>query len=435
MELDLFRNYLDELRDFVTFHWGDGNQIGRTLLSHPHLNGAPTEVLLKSESSRDLRKYGVFFTSPDIAKKLISSGERFPASNTASFIDPTCGIGDLLIAAAHRLGPQKDIISTLEQWGKHLYGMDLFPEFILATKLRLVLLAMSYGLPCENQIKSSSELISYFSGIRQGDIYKVDIPLTEYIVLNPPFSSQTTPTNCKWSSGYISHAALILEKCLFASPPGVTVQAILPDVLRAGSRYHQWRLHVEDLAEIQAIEIVGKFAKDVDVQVFIGRFVVSNKRKRVLKGKWWINSDQNDLLTIGDKFIVRVGTLVPHRHKPVGPASPYMTLHDLQPWSSVKKTKVRRQFSGTRFMPPFVVVRRNSKAEEPIRAIGAVVEGIEPIAVENHLIVLLPRDGKVETCHELLVNLKKEETSVWLDNRIRCRHLTTSAVKELLWLE
>lgn len=433
MEFELFHNYLDELCDFVKYHWSGGNQLGRLLVSHPHLNGASADVLLKSESSSELRKHGVFFTSPDLAKTLIGSGVTIPAASTASFLDPTCGTGDLLISVARQLGPQKDIISTLELWGKHLYGIDLFPEFVLATKLRLVLLAMSYGLSCENQFLSLSELVSYFSGIRQGNIYKVDIPITENIVLNPPFSSRTAPSKCKWSSGYVSHAALILEKCLVESPPGVTIQAILPDVLRSGSRYHHWRLRVEDLAEIQAIDIVGKFARDVDVQVFIGRFVICDKRERLLKGKWWANSDQNSLQTIGDKFDVRVGTLVPHRHKPIGPVSHYITVHDLKPWSSIKRTKVRKRFSGTRYMPPFVIVRRNSKAGEPIRAIGAVVEGIEPIAVENHLIVLIPQDGKVETCYELLVNLKKKQTSVWLDKRIRCRHLTTSSLKDLPW--
>jgi len=39
----------------------------------------------------------------------------------------------------------------------------------------------------------------------------------------------------------------------------------------------------------------------------------------------------------------------------------------------------------------------------------------------------------VKACRELLRSLKDERTTHWLDERIRCRHLTVAALDELPW--
>jgi hypothetical protein len=85
MELSLFRDYLDELSDYVAHHWSVGNQIGQSLLSHPHLNGAAADVLLKSVPYRELRKYGIFFTSSDLAINLLKSVEINSSPSTAAY--------------------------------------------------------------------------------------------------------------------------------------------------------------------------------------------------------------------------------------------------------------------------------------------------------------------------------------------------------------
>jgi hypothetical protein len=53
--------------------------------------------------------------------------------------------------------------------------------------------------------------------------------------------------------------------------------------------------------------------------------------------------------------------------------------------------------------------------------------------VENHLIVLRPKDGTIGACREVLGILKDERTTRWLNERIRCRHLTVAALDELPW--
>jgi hypothetical protein len=70
-----------------------------------------------------------------------------------------------------------------------------------------------------------------------------------------------------------------------------------------------------------------------------------------------------------------------------------------------------------------------------VRCIGTLVTGKRPIAVENHLLVALPRDKKVGTCKELLQVLKQDSTSNWMNERIRCRHLTMGSVGDLPWPE
>ena len=92
-----------------------------------------------------------------------------------------------------------------------------------------------------------------------------------------------------------------------------------------------------------------------------------------------------------------------------------------------------RKYTGRTFQPPFVVVRRTSRPDDKFRAVATVIVGHELVAVENHLMVLLPKDNKLSSCKKLLSVLKSEETNKWLNERIRCRHLTVNALKNVPW--
>jgi hypothetical protein len=46
---------------------------------------------------------------------------------------------------------------------------------------------------------------------------------------------------------------------------------------------------------------------------------------------------------------------------------------------------------------------------------------------------LIPHDLSLESCKELILRLRSMETDEWLNERIRCRHLTVSALNELPW--
>jgi hypothetical protein len=60
--------------------------------------------------------------------------------------------------------------------------------------------------------------------------------------------------------------------------------------------------------------------------------------------------------------------------------------------------------------------------------------GDEAVAVENHLLVALPRGGSVQICEALLAVLRMADTNDQLNELMRCRHLTTGAIKALRWI-
>lgn len=66
-----------------------------------------------------------------------------------------------------------------------------------------------------------------------------------------------------------------------------------------------------------------------------------------------------------------------------------------------------------------------------MRVLATLVALDGPVAVENHLIVLKPKDGRYSTCRWLLKALKSPAVTEWLDIRIRCRHLTVGALGEV----
>ena len=101
----------------------------------------------------------------------------------------------------------------------------------------------------------------------------------------------------------------------------------------------------------------------------------------------------------------------------------------------MNRIQQRIRFKGTTYKPPFVAIRRTSKADYQFRCIGTVVTGSELIAVENHLLIATPHDKTVSTCQKLLRVLQQESTSRWMNERIRCRHLTVGVVNDLPWPE
>src|SRR5260370_36345176 len=242
------------------------------------------------------------------------------------------------------------------------------------------------------------------------------------------------PNTCKWNAGLVTEAALFLEKCVKNALPGAKIVAILPDVLRTGSRYVRWRECIEKYAKIEEVKLAGCFDASTDVDTFVCKLLVSNNAS---KGglDWWISNPVLDRSTrkVDDYFEVRVGPVVPYRDPLDGPSYPYIHAHRLPTWQSIEANSEFRNFSGTTFVPPFVVVRRTSRPSDRYRAVGTIIVGEHPVAVENHLIVLKPRSNTLDECVELLDVLRCTKTNDWLNERIRCRHLTVTALRELPW--
>jgi len=392
--------------------------------THAALNGQATAELRKVIALKTRRHYGAFFTGSKLAKKFISHCPAFPAK--AIVHDPSVGGGDLLLAAASRLPKEKTLDKTLRRWGKMLTGTDLHPEFIRAAKIRLVLMARSrHGLKARGVMSPTK----YFPGIRVADGLAQHKAFSEatHLFLNPPFGVVEAPADCKWAGGKITEAAFFVVAALERAQPGTQLLAILPDVLRSGSFTAHWRQRVEELAEVQLVKPYGIFDESADIDVFLLRV---ERREGQPNGKpfRWTKSSTRKAKTVAHCFDVHVGRVVPHRDPKKGAWHPYIHARNVPTWEIVHEIETSRRYLGKVYKPPFVVIRRTSRPGHPYRAAATVIAGKKSVAVENHLIVCEPKAKTLKMCKKLMTKLQTQVVNQFLDDRIRCRHLTVGAV-------
>jgi len=401
------------------------------LLITAALDGQPGERLRQLVALPARRSAGAFFTGQAMAERALAP-YLSTLSDRSVVYDPACGVADLLMACARRLPLEHDLATTIASWGRQLRGLDIHPEFIRAAKARLVLLAITRGVPTGGRPLPPLDWI--FPDLKAANAFEEPTTVSaSHIVLNPPYCRVPAPADYAWGTGKVSQAALFVDRCLSGATAGTRIVAILPDVLRTGSLYSRWRAAVEARARIESVEVVGAFDAWADVDVFILRMIAgtSAPARSIV---WWKAADCVTDECVGDRFDVHVGPVVPHRHKHLGPWYPYVYARLLSPWETFDADEEkRRRFRGRTFVPPFVAVRRTSAPNDKSRARAAIVVGQNPVAVENHLLVLKPRDGSLKTCRKLLAILQDDRTNCWLDERIRCRHLTVGVLRDLPW--
>jgi hypothetical protein len=223
----------------------------------------------------------------------------------------------------------------------------------------------------------------------------------------------------------VNAAALFVLRALENMRPGARLLAVLPDVLRSGSRYEKWRRQVSRLALLENVDVLGVFDADTDVHVFLINAIVGAPGTSVT---WMDESFEGT--SVSDLFEVRVGPVVPHRDEEIGTEVEYVTARSLS-----AGLHLRRQYSGRLERGPMVLVNRTSRPGETPRVKARLRPGKAELAVENHLLVLVPKDGKLSSCRLLISVLEDPRTVDYLDNRIRCRHLTVQAVKGIPWLQ
>lgn len=374
------------------------------------------------------RDGGAFFTGVALGTQALGT-HKLSAGQTV--IDPCCGAGDLLLRTTSILPTYRDLTSTISAWGEQILGLELDQTLIRAARARLVLAAVGRGL--RRSPGTRIDLDGSFPNLKAGDGLesKELVGKAHWIVVNPPYTAMPAPPECKWTNGSVSSAAVFVDRILSDATPGTNVRAILPDVLRTGSRYSRWRKVVSSRGAIEEVAVYGAFDTSVDVDVFILKMRVGAPIAEGAENVWWPPAPTGD--QVSDRFKISVGPLVPHRHLEEGPSLPYLTARQAEPWKAVATGDVQRRFQGRTVTPPFVVVRRTSSPNDRHRATATVVLGEHPVAVENHLIVLEPRDQQLGTCWEALKVLQAERTDKWLNERIRCRHLTVAAVAEIPW--
>lgn len=397
------------------------------------LDGIPSRELRRAVPSAELKEQGAFFTGPQLARQAtLTFGSS--TDDESVYCDPTCGVGDLLLAVASRLPLASGVSETLSLWGRRLTGGDLSAVFVRAAKARLAMLAMRR---CGSREPIAPAILNeMFPAITVRDALQCEdlYSAADRIVMNPPFRTMPAPEDCEWSAGGLNAAALFTETAIVHSRDGTRIAAILPDVLRSGSRYERWRRMVGDNTLVEEVRPYGPFDRHADVDVFVLRVTVKrNRNGNVETHRDWSRIDDVSDAAVSQHFTVRVGAVVPHRDAETGPECPYVHARSLPPWNTLATIAENRCFEGTLFRPPFVAVRRTSGPRDRKRAVGTIVLGKQCVAVENHVIVCIPADGSVARCQALLERLRSSRTDEWLNRRIRCRHLTTAAVAGIPW--
>ncbi len=407
----------------------EGLQTATTLA----LDGGPGEALRKSIDVHRRRSIGAFFSGSGLSDELVDTFAK-PISENSRILDPACGSGDLLLACSRRLPIADSLPETLKAWGRQLFGLDLYPEFIRAAKARLVLAAALRGRWDANTGLADTE--SWLPGIRVGNGLAIpeDLARATHLALNPPFNLIQTPEGVEWSRGQVSAAAVFVNHVLARCEKGTDIAAILPDVLRSGTRYEKWRDHIIRHATLRRVSIWGIFDPWADIDVFFLEGSIGSDGFGDSTTTWSGSKEPKAGDTLKSNAKISVGSLVPHRHSNRGQWHPYLHAQGLARWEKVDVASLpRKRFNGTVFAPPFVAVRRTSRPGDSGRAVGTVILGDKQVAVENHLIVVKPINASVDACEEILNLLRSDATDQWLDHRIRCRHLTVRALQELPW--
>jgi hypothetical protein len=374
------------------------------------VDGLAAEELRRLVDLEKRREFGAFFTDSDMAFDLLSNPTLKFGENCTVY-DPAVGAGNLLIAAFKAIRPGAKLT---------LLGTDLHQEFIAAAKLRLELLTLL------TYTESQPFDLLKSDGLQDNEFYK----RATHIVTNPPFHLMNGEDDIEWGKGKVSVAAVFIDRIIRYVSPGTTIIAILPDVLRSGSRYAKWRLMVEKFCNVRDLKMLGQFDKYADIDVF--SVILSKKRipKTACVENFWTNESISDCI-VGDFFEVSVGSVVDNRDPHEGPLRPYLVSRGLPGWQMISTIDRKRQFGGKSISGPFVVVKRTSRMGDKHRAVASIINVPMPVYVDNHLIVLIPKLGRIEDCRSLLRKLEREITDSWLDEQIRCRHLTVKIVTRI----
>lgn len=376
------------------------------------LNGAAAATLRKLVPLQDRRSLGAFFTPQKLAEEL--AAPLADIRGGAVILDPCCGAGDLLLASLRSIAPtQADGSARVK-----LHGMDIVREFteVASERLRLQLKKL--------HLDDVDICVSHCNGLDPASFADAT-----HIMLNPPFGFSTAPSSCSWASGRVNKAALFVADILPNIKIGASIHVILPDVLRCGTRYARWRRLVEQQVNIKSIKPLGRFDRWTDIDVFMltGKIATSVNENCEL----WAPHFEGK--TVGDLFKVSVGAVVNYRDPQRGPWRPFLTAKSFPTWGKVESVVRSRRFQGKVEHGPFVAIPRTSSPGEPVRSRGAILMDCRPIAVENHILVASPYDGRLKSCRELLEVLKQPATTIWLNNVNRCRHLTVSDIESIPW--
>ena len=392
------------------------------------LDGEPSRIFRDSFSLDYRREQGTFFSSHKLSYTLFRMADNYITPN-AKVVDPTCGIGDLLLPFAAKLAAEKKFNEIIETWNNQIYGYDINSLLVRTTKIRLYYLSKLIDNN-QNTLKyiSVNKIIKNIAK-RDFNDFNLNLQAKDIIIFNPPFGSMLAPEEISWGRGKIQTAAFFTINLLDKLPEGTNLFAVLPDVLRSGSRYGHWREEINKISDVLEIRMYGRFDSQTDVDVFI----IHLKKKKTKNYNSIAWTPTTNSRKVEQYFNVCVGAVVPFRLKEEGKHCNYIDTKNALPWKGLKSLTTSVKFNGKSHRAPFVVVRRTSSPNDKQRIVPSLITKSGDFAVENHLFVLSPKDGTIETCKKLIENFKNPKTNRWINKYIRCRHLTKISLLELPW--
>ena len=420
--------YNDELRGLLALLVRGGDPSGAALrAAATNLDGRAGREFRRLVPLGDRRDAGTFFTGSDLRARAIARYRPAIAAGVHA-VDPACGMGDLLLAAADLIPTTWTPSRRAAHARAFLHGRDIHAPLVGAAAARLALWSAVAGAAPADPDRWPVEI---------GDAFGEDLDWSRFglVLLNPPYAATRLPDRQGWATGSVTGAAPFTLDVVRRTRPGARIAAILPDVLRTGARYAKWRAEIDRLADLEDVDIVGPFDKWTDVDVFVAHLRRRGPRTAAAGTGSWYQVEETTHERLGDIVTVSVGDVVPHRDVPAGPTSPYLTVDCLPAWATTLRTGNTVRHGGRLHEPPFVVLRRTSaptRSPGAVRARAAVYTGPGPVAVENHLLVLKPPSaGGVDACMRLAVGFAEPAVTDWLDRRLRLRHLTVTALRDL----
>lgn len=417
--MDFFGN---ELARFSTSLEKAGLKKGRVQFDNDYFKN----FLYSNLDRSSLKSKGAFFTGASTAQVVVD--EIDVSENVQRVFDPTCGAGDLLLAYLSKLNVSSSLYKSLVNYNSYIVGYDIDPAFVECAKLRIIAYALQQG--CEWDIESIDAGKSILSNLRCLDSLRCFGWQDDYdiVLMNPPFYCLREYHGDLWGGKRVTAAAAFLEKVIQEANDATRIIAILPDVIRSGSRYEKLRKVVAQNARKISTQILGRFDHIADVDVF--KLDMTKGCQDFVNVEDW-GKVQSGSELVGGHYTVRVGPVVPHRDPENGKELPFLTSGSCPPWQEIDQPSIVRCYLGTTYRGPFVVIRRTSSPSDKVRFAPTVIVGECEYAVENHLLILKPLDGQLDSCRKLVRLLSLPEATDWINHRIRCRHLTVSALKEM----
>ena len=383
-----------------------------------------TYELLRNEFPVDsLRENGIFFTSDEVFYSMMQ-GE---SAHKCKIYDPAAGCGDLILRYLDALPVGNSLQETLNEWSDRVYATELNSSFIKLLKLRLLLLAsFKHGCIAKLGDINANQAVNFFSGIVCGDALNMRSEIEpELILMNPPYNQIRAMNRYEWCNGKVSLASIFLFEVTRRYPKAQII-AVLPDVLRSGSRYKKFRSVLPFDLEREG-RVFGRFDAKTDVDVFtINYFPGLRKTNCQIEGK---KAEK----TIADYFDVHVGAVVPHRDAKDGVESYYLTARNVPACGRIGTSFERIQSAHNPVKGPFIVIKRTSSPTDKRRCSAVSIESFDLFHIENHLIYLKPRSpGLSQRIRRSICKwLCSSECTDMLNKKIRCRHLTVDVIRDI----